>query len=67
MYKTMEIEFYKYETKCISIIWNNKIQPYGYFYNAIDAKNFIIELINGTTEKLTDYKLQTKNGLINLD
>jgi hypothetical protein len=62
----MKIEFYKYETKCISIVWNNKTQPYGYFYTAIDAKNFIIELINGTTEQLTDYKLETKNGLINL-
>jgi hypothetical protein len=33
----MNLEFYTYETPCISIYWNGKRQPYGLFKSALEA------------------------------
>jgi hypothetical protein len=60
------LSFYKYETKCITIVWNGITQPYGSFFTADEAVDFLLYLLSSTTENLDKYSLQTKNGLISL-
>ena len=51
-----KLSFYTFETKRVSILWNGITQPFGNFYSATAAKEFIETKINsGTTGKLTDY------------
>ena len=61
------ISFYQYETAKIHILWDNKIQPFGYFKKAIDAFNYIEKIsISNTTAFKIRYSIYTPDGIINL-
>lgn len=58
------IQWYKYQTPKVRILWKGKPQPMGIFYSAIEA----LEVIKKNTQilnEIKEYTIYTPDGLLN--
>lgn len=58
-----QLNWYKYESPKIRILWNGNIQPMGVFKTAEEAAKAIYD-ISKTEQQVKEFSIQTPDGLI---
>ena len=59
-----DLNYYKYETPKITILWKGITQPMGFFYSAIAANKAINDIYNSMPCNFELYKIQTPDGIL---
>ena len=59
------LEYYKYDTAKVTILWNGITQPEGFFKSAIEAKNYILDKFEFWCD-LSKFQIKADGVILNL-